>query len=154
MANGKFKPGRSGNTQTQFKAGNRHRWQPGQSGNPTGIAQGRLQFEERFYTALLEGGSAEEASSLLWTSARKREPWAIQALLQRLAPEAKQIQVTHGIQHEPTIDYSRLTNEELSQLEQMLERATVPTGPSEEGESAPQSEGVRDPGVARTGTEQ
>ena len=148
MASGKFKPGQSGNAQTQFKAGNRHRWQPGQSGNPTGIARGRLEFEERFYMALLEGGSAEEAASLLWTSARKREPWAIQALLQRLAPEATQIHLTRGIQHEP-IDYSRLTNDELAQLEQVLQRAIVPTGAGEEGESAPQSEGICGPGVAR-----
>ena len=71
----KFKPGQSGNPQTRFKPGNPQRWQPGQSGNPAGIAQNRLQFEESFYAALLERGSAEEVASLLWDSARKREPW-------------------------------------------------------------------------------
>jgi len=150
---GKFGPGQSGNPQTQFKPGNSHRWQKGYSGNPAGIARSRLQFEENFYTALLERGSADEAASLLWDSARKREPWAIQALLQRLAPEAKQINVTHGIQDETNIDYSRLSAEELDSLEHMLEHATVPISAGEDGESAAQPEGVCDPGVARPGTE-
>jgi hypothetical protein len=48
----KFKPGQSGNQQTKFKLGNPHRWQPGQSGNPAGIARSRLQFKESFYAAL------------------------------------------------------------------------------------------------------
>src|ERR1035438_1655836 len=86
----KFKPGQSGNPETRFKPGNQHRWPPRQSGNPAGIARSRLQFEESFYAALLDRGSAEEVASLLWESARKREPWAIQAVLQRLAPEFKQ----------------------------------------------------------------
>jgi len=38
----KFKPGQSGNSQTRFKPGNQHRWQPRQSGNPAGIAQDRI----------------------------------------------------------------------------------------------------------------
>src|SRR5690349_19313003 len=93
----KFKPGQSGNPETRFKPGNRHRWQPGQSGNPAGITRSRLLFEESFYAALLDQGSAEEVASLLWDAARKREPWAIQAVLQRLAPDSKQIKVTHGL---------------------------------------------------------
>ena len=96
-SNGKYRPGQSGSPATQFKPGNKHRCQPGQSGNPAGIARGRLQFEERFYEALLGHGSAEETAGLLWDAARKREPWAIQAILQRLAPEAKQINITHGL---------------------------------------------------------
>ena len=47
-ANGKFKPGQSGNPRTRFQPGNRHRWQPGQSGNPDGIARRRLEFEKMF----------------------------------------------------------------------------------------------------------
>src|SRR5579884_2065342 len=76
----KFKPGQSGNPATRFQPGNRHRWQAGQSGNPAGISRSRLQFEEEFYAALLDRGSAEEVACLLWDSVRKREPWAIQAL--------------------------------------------------------------------------
>jgi hypothetical protein len=96
-----------------------------------------LLFEESFYTALLDRGSADEVASLLWDSARKREPWAIQAVLQRLAPESKQIKVTHGLQNETNIDYTRLSREELDQFQRLLERAMVPTG-DEDGESAPQ----------------
>jgi len=150
---GRFKPGQSGNPKTKFKPGNRHRWQPGQSGNPGGIARGRLEFEESFYAALLGQGTADEAASLLWDAAREREPWAIQALLQRLAPEAKQINVTHGLQDEE-LDYERCSDEELAALVQMAERAKDPTGLREGGASTAQPEGVCDSGMACPGAEQ
>ena len=76
--NSNFKHGQSGNPNTQFQAGNRHRWQPGQSGNPTGVTRRRREFEERFHSALMEQGSAEEAARLLWGAARDHEPWAVQ----------------------------------------------------------------------------
>jgi hypothetical protein len=151
--NGKYQSGKSGNAATQFKPGNRHRWQPGQSGNLAGIVRSRLQFEESFYEALLGHGSANEVAGLLWEAARKREPWAIQAILQRLAPEAKQINITHGMQDESHIDYSRLSAKDLDTLEEIFERAAVPTGTGEEGESAAQPEGLRDSGMAGPGTE-
>jgi hypothetical protein len=125
--NGKFKPGQSGNPRTRFKPGNPHRWQPGQSGNPDGIARRRLEFERAFYEALLGQGAAEEAASLLWDAARDREPWAIQVLLQRLAPETKQINVTHGLKDEE-FDYEQLSDEELATLAQIAERAKVQPG--------------------------
>ena len=135
----KFKPGQSGNPTTKFKPGNQQRWQPGQSGNPAGIARSRLQFEESFYAALLGRGTAEEVASLLWESARKHEPWAIQAVLQRLAPESKQIKLTHqGLQNETDIDYTRLSTEEIDQIGRLLERTLVQPGTVEEGESPPQ----------------
>ena len=153
MANdNRFKPGQSGNPQSTFKAGNRYRWQAGQSGNPAGIARSRLRFEECFYAALIEQGAAEEAASLLWGCARKREPWAVQALLQRLAPETKQIRLTHGVDDEPTVDYTRLSDEELDHLERLLERAKIPAGASENGEGTAQLEGIHDAGLAGSGT--
>ena len=127
-ANGKYKRGQSGNSATRFKPGNQYRFQPGQSGNAAGIARSRLAFEEAFYAALLGHGSAEEVADPLWDAARKREPWAIQAILQRLAPEAKQINITHGVQDDAHIDYTRLSSEELDQLEGLLERAKIPVG--------------------------
>jgi hypothetical protein len=148
----KFKLGQSGNPQARFKAGNEHRWQPGQSGNPAGKARSRLQFEESFYDSLISQGSAEEAASLLWECARKHEPWAVQALLQRLAPETKQIRLTHGEDDEPTIDYKRLSNEELEQLGRLLERAKIPAGTSENGDGSAQLESIPDAGVAGPGT--
>jgi hypothetical protein len=133
MANTRFKPGQSGNPKTTFKPGNPHRWQPGQSGNPAGIARSRLKFEECFYSSLIEQGTAEEAASLLWVCAREREPWAVQALLQRLAPETKQFKLTHGVEDESPIDVTRLTDQELAEWQRLMERATVPPGPSEGG---------------------
>jgi hypothetical protein len=112
-----------------------------------------LEFEQNLYAALLGQGSAEEAASLLWDAAREREPWAIQALLQRLAPEAKQINVTHGLEDEELIDYTRLSDEDLTALERLYECAKIPIGSSKGGASTPQLEGVRDSSVACPGTE-
>jgi hypothetical protein len=149
--NTRFKLGQSGNPQTRFKPGNPHRWQPGQSGNPAGLARNRLRFEESFYAFLMGHGTAEEAASLLWECARQREPWAVQALLQRLAPETKQIHLTHGADDEPTIDYTRLNAQELDQIERLLERAKVSAPTREEGKGQTQPEGVRDAGLAHPG---
>src|SRR5271166_4217609 len=49
----KFKPGQSGNPKTMFKPGNRDRWVPGVSGNPTGKSRHRACFEEAFNEALI-----------------------------------------------------------------------------------------------------
>jgi hypothetical protein len=134
MANDtRFKPGRSGSPANQFQAGNRFRWQPGQSGNPAGVARSRLEFEERFYASLMEQGSADEAAALLWKSARKREPWAVQALLQRLAPETKQIKLTHGPDDATDVDYEQLSEDELRELQRLHEKAAVRSEKSEEG---------------------
>jgi hypothetical protein len=39
ITNGSYQPGKSGNSATQFKPGNKHCWQQGQSGNAAGIAR-------------------------------------------------------------------------------------------------------------------
>jgi hypothetical protein len=148
----KFKPRQSGNPETRFKAGNPHRWQPGQSGNPSGIARNRLKFEEAFYAALIGQGAPEEAASLLWESARAHEPWAIQAILQRLAPQTQQIKLTHEVEDDQAIDYTRLADGEIEQLERLLKRATTPVAALESGESQTQLEAVCDASVADPGT--
>lgn len=151
--NSKFKPGQSGSPKTTFKPGNRHRWPPGQSGNPAGVARSRLEFEDRFYTSLIEQGAAEEAASLLWECAREHEPWAVQALLQRLAPETKQIKLTHGVDDEPTLDYTRLSNQQLDQLDELLEQAKVSPESGEDGKGQTQPKGIPNAGLADPGTE-
>jgi hypothetical protein len=148
----KFQSGMSGCPEKQFKPGNPHRWPPGQSGNPSGIPRSRLKFEQAFYTALIEQGAPIEAALLLWECARAREPWAVQALLQRLAPETQRIKLTHEVENEQTIDYTRLTDAEIEQLESLLSRATTPVAETEGGESAAQLEAVCDPGVGPAGT--
>ena len=152
MASSKFKAGQSGNPKTLFKPGNPYRWPPGQSGNPSGLARRRLQFEEAFYIALIEHGAPLEAASLLWECARAREPWAVQALLQRLAPEIQHIRFTHEEEDETRFDYSRLSDAELEQLEGLLKRAATPDAPTIDREGPTQPETVCDPGVADSGT--
>jgi len=150
--NSRFKPGQSGNPETRFKSGNPHTWQSGESGNPSGIARSRLKFEEAFYTALIEQGAPLEVATLLWTCARAREPWAVQALLQRLAPDAQRIKVTHEDEHETSIDFTRLSDADIEQLENLIDRATSSDAAIESGESQTQPEAVRDTGVADSGT--
>jgi hypothetical protein len=149
----KFKPKQSGNPETRFKPGNPHRWPAGQSGNPSGISRNRLKFEEAFYGALIEQGGPEEAASLLWESARKHEPWAIQTILRRLAPQTQQIKLTHEVKDENAIDYTRLADGDSEQIERILELATTPVAATESRESQTQPQTIRNTGVAdpRTG---
>ena len=110
----RFKPGVSGNESSQ--------WKPGQSGNPAGNSKRRLQFEELFIEALVTEGSAEEAASLLWKAARAGEPWAIQNLCQRFAPQTQSLRMIHETEH-GELDYTKLTDEQLRQLESIMEQA-------------------------------
>lgn len=116
----KFKPGQSGNPSTQFKAGNAHRWIPGVSGNPSGKSNYRAQFEEAFNEALITEGSPEEAARLLWEAARAKEPWAIQNLCARFAPQTQSLKLTHEV-NKDELDYSKLTDEQLEQLDALLQ---------------------------------
>jgi hypothetical protein len=107
----RFQPGVSGNQAAK--------WKPGQSGNPAGKSRLRLRFEETFNEALLTQGGPEEAARLLWEAARKREPWAIQELCRRFAPEAASLHLVHEV-HDHEIDYHKLSDEQLQQLEAIL----------------------------------
>jgi hypothetical protein len=79
----------------------------------------------RFYAALMQQGSPDEAAALLWASAREREPWAVQLILQRIAPETSKVrlEVARG---QDEIDFTRLTDAELTDLERILESARQP----------------------------
>jgi hypothetical protein len=110
----RFKPGVSGNQTAK--------WKPGQSGNPGGTSKRRVQFEESFNEALLTEGGPHEAAKLLWEAARAKEPWAIQELCRRFAPQTQSLQLIHEV-HEDQYDYSKLTDEQLHQLDAILENA-------------------------------
>jgi len=111
----RFKPGISGNQTTQ--------WKPGQSGNPVGISKLRVDFERVFTEALVSQGTPDEAAQLLWAAARKGEPWAIRALCERFAPETHSLQILQE-QNDEQLDYSKLSDEELNQLDALLLRAS------------------------------
>lgn len=131
----KFKPGASGCPEKQFKPGNPHRWLPGVSGNPAGIPQTRVNFERAFNAALLSQGSPEEAAQLLWEAARNGEAWAIQNLCQRFAPQTHSLRLVHEVNNDG-IDYSKLTDEQLQQIDTILEQAGVQPVSPEDRESA------------------
>ncbi len=127
----KFKPGVSGCPEKQFKTGNAYRWPRGVSGNPAGLPQTRLNFERAFNTALLGEGSPEEAAKLLWEAARKGEAWAIQNLCQRFAPQTQSLHLVHEVNND-AFDYSKLTDEQLKQLDAIMEQAGAqPLSPAE-----------------------
>lgn len=121
-----FKPGVSGNQTAK--------WKPGQSGNPAGKSKLRLQFEENFNEALINQGGPEEAAQLLWEAARAKEPWAIQELCRRFAPEAPSLRLVHEVHHDE-VDYSKLTDDQIQQLEAILGPASDQPTPVEGGES-------------------
>src|ERR1039457_2359554 len=110
----KFKPGVSGNETAK--------WGPGQSGNPAGKSRGRARFEEAFNEALITQGSAEEAAQLLWQAARGKEPWAIQEVCRRFAPQTQSLHLIQEV-HDDKFDYSKLTYDQLQQLDAILEQA-------------------------------
>jgi hypothetical protein len=125
MSAGDFKPGSDPrrNVQQTFKPGNPHRWPPGVSGSPGGKSRGRPQFEEAFYDALMGEGTAEEAAKLLWECARAKEPWAVQMLLQRIAPQDSKVKVEFSRESADEYDLSRLSDEQFRQIGEILELA-------------------------------
>lgn len=123
----RFKPGVSGNETAK--------WKPGQSGNPAGKSKYRMQFEEAFNEALLSQGGPEEAARLLWEAARSKEPWAIQELCRRFAPQTQSLHLIHGIEDDQ-FDYSKLSNDQLQQLDAILEQAGAQPLSSEEGDGS------------------
>src|SRR3984957_37710 len=124
-----FKPGVSGNQAAK--------WKPGQSGNPTGKSKLRLRFEETFNEALITLGGPEEAAELLWASARAKEPWAIQELCRRFAPESPSLRLVHEVDSDE-FDYSKFTDDKIRQLEAIFPADLQPT-PVAGGESPPPS---------------
>ena len=123
----RFRIGASGNEAAK--------WKPGQSGNPAGTSKRRLQFEESFNEALLTEGGPEEAAKLLWEAARGKEPWAIQELCRRFAPQTQSLHLLHEVQDDK-YDYTKLTDEQLHQLDAILDAAGAQALPIECGESA------------------
>ena len=130
MKNGntKFKPGMSGNETAK--------WKPGQSGNPAGKSKRRIQFEEAFNDALLSEGGPEEAARLLWEAARGKEPWAIQELCRRFAPQTQSLHLIHEVENE-ALDYTKLTDDQLRQLDAILEQAGAQPPSTTGGDGTP-----------------
>src|ERR1700685_3081290 len=114
------------------------KWKPGQSGNPAGKSKLRLRFEETFNEALITQGGPEEAAQLLWASARAKEPWAIQELCRRFAPESPSLRLVHEVDSD-AVDYSKFTDEQIRQLEDILGPSDVQPAPVAGGESSPRS---------------
>jgi hypothetical protein len=126
----RFEPGNS--------AGLATRWQRGQSGNPAGKSKLQREFEETLGDALAGENPHEQAKELatvVWAAARKGEAWAVQLLFTRLAPEPLRVkmEVSRG---DDEIDFSRLTDEQIDQLEQIYMQVAGPAGLLESRESS------------------
>jgi len=124
-SNGQFLPGESANPARQFAPGHPHRFQPGQSGNPSGKPRSRVQFEIALVDAITNQGTPQEAATLLWEAARKGEAWAVQNLLIRFWPTTQTFKI-EATNSDSTYNFSRLSNEQLEHLERILEAATDP----------------------------
>src|ERR1035438_10196766 len=79
------------------------------SGNPAGKSKGRARFEEAFNEARITQGSAEEAAQLLWQAARGKEPWAIQEVCRRFAPQTQSLHLIQEV-NDDKFDYSKFTD--------------------------------------------
>jgi hypothetical protein len=141
-AAGRFLPGHG--------VGENTRWRNA-SGNPAGNPRSRRAFEQAFYDAIMGEGSPEEAAKLLWNCARAKEPWAIQSLLARVAPQEARLKITPETpNNNGTYDLSKLTDSELDVFIELAARARAIGGATnaaarltEGGEGAPPPAGVR-----------
>jgi hypothetical protein len=61
-------------------------WQPGQSGNPSGIPKLRREFERKFYAAMLEEETHEAAMTALKAAIREGAPWALNLYFSKCLP--------------------------------------------------------------------
>jgi hypothetical protein len=96
------------------------------SGNPAGNPKSRRAFEQAFYESIMGEGSPEEAAKLLWDCARKKESWAITALLARVAPQEARLKITpEANTDDGPYDLSRLTDVELDLFIELAARARV-----------------------------
>ncbi len=123
---GQWLPGVSGCPPEKrvFVPGHRLGFQPGQSGNPSGVSKARRLFEEEFYHALLNRGTPERAAQLLWEAAEAKEPWAVQMLLDRLAPKDSKLRVeVSKADEESRFDPRKLSPEQLDELIRLMEIA-------------------------------
>lgn len=111
------------------------RWSKGHSGNP----KGRPKHEHTFTDALRAHGTPEQLAELAWLAARGGAPWAIQMIFNRLEPPSAQAKISQESNHANPTDYSRLTADELQQLESLLERARNRAADIEGGESPPKA---------------
>src|SRR5258708_7931454 len=123
----RFKTGISGNESTK--------WKSGQSGNPAGKSKQRAQFEDACNEALITQGSPEEAARLLWEAARNKEPWAIQELCRRFAPQTQSVQLIHEVDNDK-LDYTKLTDDQIQQLDAIFEQAGAEPLSLADGEGA------------------
>jgi len=109
------------------------RWSKGHSGNP----RGRPKHEHTFTDTLRAHGTPEELAELAWQAARGGAPWAIQMIFNRLEPPSALAKISQEPNHANPTDYTRLTADELQQLESLLERARNRVADIEGGESPP-----------------
>ena len=111
---GRFLPGHPVGTNTRWR---------NVSGNLAGNSHSRRAFEQAFYQALMGEGSPDEAAKLLWDCARNKEPWALQNLLGRIAPQEARLRITPEANTNGTYDLSRLTDTELDLFISLAARA-------------------------------
>jgi hypothetical protein len=93
------------------------KWKPDGSGNPTGASRRCVQVEEAFQRA--------------FSNARSKEACAIQ----RFAPHTQWLQLLNEV-HDAKFDYSKLSDEQLQQLDVILEKARAQPLSLERGERA------------------
>jgi hypothetical protein len=86
----------------------------GLSGNPKGR---RPKLGHSFTDALRAQGTPDELAQLAWTATRQSAPWAIQMIFNRLESRSAESPIQQKSIHDNRTDCSRLTVDEIHQLE-------------------------------------
>lgn len=113
---GRFAPGTAIGASTRF--------QPGQSGNPQGVSRLRKEFESRFYAAMTDESTMTEAMDALRSAIRAAEAWAVNLYFSKMLPP-QPLDLRMEVSKRDEIDWTRISDDELEQLERIAARAAA-----------------------------
>ena len=123
-------------------------WVKGQSGNPSGRPRKHNSLSE----ALQHVVDKRELALVIWKAAQQGEQWACSLIFQRLEPQQNTLKLKHEVRNDERarrFDYSRLTTEELQQLERLFLRASSDGVAADPGRAMPAEPALLPPaGVA------
>src|SRR5690242_1848394 len=117
---GQFAQANSAGVKTRFRPGNEFRFVKGSSGNPTGVSAAQAQFKALLAEAMHNPERLQKALAVLDKALDQNEAWAAQWWLNRIMPaQPVNLKLSHEV--EDGIDWSKLTDTEIDQMERVLE---------------------------------
>jgi hypothetical protein len=130
---GQFTENNTAGVRTQFQPGNRYRFPRVTSGNLAGVTATQAEFNHLLAEAMRDPARLQKALAALDKSLDAGEAWAAQWWLNRVMP-AQPVSLKLSREVDDGIDWSKLTDAEIEQMERILERASKPVAEIESGE--------------------